>query len=420
MNENLSFCSILALAGALTAQQTWKVNCNGAYGAQFTDLPAAVAAAAPGDTILIYGVVGGGCGGNYTAPTIDKPLHIEGFLVGLPPGNNDPTQILLNGTLHVMGIASGEQVTLSNIAFQHMVFPPPITSNPASILITDCAGSVLIEDFYYWNTGTPGQVIRIERSDHVVLRGSTFLIGGDSIHIIDSNLLLTNTLVQYNPPFVIGPYSTFTESLSMVRSNLTMVASVVYGIGGFAPQHATVMDSSILRIGASSFLQGGISSFASDPPLPWDFATAYQFVGTGPSAVYKDPRADALWGPPSPPPILTTIDETFHDWIVANESYSVRVLGPAGGFAGLIVGDMIAPVLTPLGALGLDPTNAVIVSLVALPQPDGFHSWTFFCPPNVPNGYAFCLQCLTLSPTGVLGLTEPSPLTVAWDKSRIP
>jgi hypothetical protein len=42
------------------AQQMWKVCCSGAYGAQFTDLPPAVAAAAPGDTILVYYDVAGG------------------------------------------------------------------------------------------------------------------------------------------------------------------------------------------------------------------------------------------------------------------------------------------------------------------------------------------------------------------------
>lgn len=419
---NLSaLVSGLVLVGSLDAQQTWKVNCSGACGAQFTDLPAAVAAAAPGDTILVYGVVGGPCGGFYTAPTINKPLHIVGFQVGIVPGNNNPSHVRLQGTLIVTGIASGDQVTLSNISVLHQQLSPPATPIVISpVLITDCAGTVLLEDIYYWNHGTPGQVVRMERCNSVVLRGCSFYIGGDPIHIIDSNVLMTNTLVQYDPPNAFGPYTTVTESLSLVRSSLTMVASVASGIGGFPPQHAAVMEDSTLRIGASSLLCGGLSTFASNPPMPWNFAPAYQFVGTGPSAVYKDPRATELWGPPNPPPIPATIDETFHDWVIADESFEVRVLGPAGGFAGLVVGNMISPLPTLFGPLGLDPTTATIVQLAALPQPDGFYAWTFFCPPSAPNGFAFCLQCLTLSPSGALGFTEPSPLTVAWDKSRIP
>jgi hypothetical protein len=81
--------AIAALAARVDAQQTWKVNCSGDYGAHFTDLPAAVAAAAPGDSIQIYGVFGGPCGVNYTAVTIDKPLHIVGFQVGQQPGTNN-------------------------------------------------------------------------------------------------------------------------------------------------------------------------------------------------------------------------------------------------------------------------------------------------------------------------------------------
>jgi hypothetical protein len=34
--------------------------------------------------------------------------------------------------------------------------------------------------------------------------------------------------------------------------------------------------------------------------------------------------------------------------------------------------------------------------------------------------HAFALQCLTISPTGVLGLSEPSPVLVGWDKDRLP
>lgn len=411
----------LLLSGSIEAQHTWKVHCGGAYGAQFTDLPAAVAAAAAGDTILLYWAVGTTCSAtasSYTGTVINKPLHIAGFTVGTPPGNNHPTQVGITGTLQVTGIASGQQVTISNIFMRHAQWPS--APENGSVLITDCAGTVLLEDMYYWNLGTVGQDVRIERSNHVVLRGCSFYIGGDSIHIIDSNVLMTNTLVQYDPPFVINPYTTVTESLSLVRSSLTMVASVTSGIGGLPPQHAAVMDTSTLRIGASSILQGGLSLNASNPPLPWQFATACQFVGTGQSAVYKDPRAPALFGPPSPQPIPATIDETFHDWVVANETFEVRVMGPAGGFAGLLISDLASPVSTPLGALGLDPTSAAIVRVDALPQPDGFYSWTFLCPPSAPNGFAYCLQCLTLSPAGVFGLTEPSPLTVAWDKARIP
>ena len=425
--------AITTLAAVLVAdvhaQQTWKVHCNGAYGAHFTHFPTAVAAAAPGDTILLYWVPGSGCGADFDAAVIDKPLHIVGFTTGLPAGTNIPTQVGISGTLHVTGIAAGEQVTLSNIFMQHtnLMWPGTTLVDPASIVITDCAGTVLLEDVFYRNLGSPGQDVRIERSDHVVIRGCDFYLGGDPLRIVDSTVLMTNTLVQYDPPYPPPPlwpwpvgYTTFTESIFLQRSQLTMVASLVRAIGGQPPQNAVVMDTSTLRIGASTFIQGGLGPNAQSPPWPTDYAPAYRFVGTGPSVVYQDPRAPILFGPPAPPPVPAAVHETFHDWIVADEYYQVRVMGPVGGFAGLMVGDMIAPVTTPLGLLGIDPGTAQIVHLAQLSSTNGFFGWTFFCPPTVPNGYAFCLQSLVLSPTGELGLTEPSPLTVAWDKTRIP
>jgi hypothetical protein len=413
--------ALLFAAGTASAQQTWKVNCSGAHGAHFTDLPPAVAAASPGDTILVYGVAGGPCGAYYTAPTINKPLHIVGFAVGQPSGNNNPSQIRLRGTLQVVGLASGEQATLSNIFITHEVFPAPWISSDCPVTLTDCAGSVLFEDVFYRNSGTPGQVVRIERCDDVVLRGSAFYVGGDSIRVIDSNVLMTNTLVQYALPDSLNPYTAVTESVFLQRSTLTLVASFVLTMGGLPPNPAVRMDTSTLRLGATGFVRGGLLPQPSSPPLPWDYAPAYVFVGTGPSAVYKDPRAPALWGFPATPPIPTTIDETYHDWLVADEAFEVRVMGPAGGFAALMLGNWAPPVATPFGTLGMDPSTAWFVTIAALPQPDGFRAFPFAsCPASAPVGYGFCFQALTLSPTGVFGLTEPSPLTVAWDKSAIP
>lgn len=49
--------SVLSLAFALP-QNPWIVDSAGGAGANFTDLPAAVAAAAHGDTILVRGATG--------------------------------------------------------------------------------------------------------------------------------------------------------------------------------------------------------------------------------------------------------------------------------------------------------------------------------------------------------------------------
>src|SRR5262245_14988350 len=70
---------ILMFGAPLLAQQTWVVDRLNRPGANFTDLPPAVAAAANGDTILLRGTGPATPGVAYTAPTIDgRGLTIRG------------------------------------------------------------------------------------------------------------------------------------------------------------------------------------------------------------------------------------------------------------------------------------------------------------------------------------------------------
>jgi hypothetical protein len=102
MNALYSITAGLLSVGLFLGQQTWLVNCQGGPGIDFTDLPQAVAAAAPGDTIWVFTTPTGCPGGAnpwYTAPTIDKPLNILGFYVNptLPPPGAFPTGTPLRG-----------------------------------------------------------------------------------------------------------------------------------------------------------------------------------------------------------------------------------------------------------------------------------------------------------------------------------
>ncbi|MFY9343449.1 MAG: hypothetical protein WAT39_13215 [Planctomycetota bacterium] len=419
------------LAGPLDAQQTWKVHCAGAYGAQFLDLPPALAAASPGDTILVIaGPAYSSCTiplpQGYTAPLIDKGVNIVGLFVGIPPGNNTPTRAPLGGPINIANIPAGQKLVITNINVQHRVDVSPIGS---PITITDCDGTVLIEDLNFMNLGMYGQVFRIERCDNVILRGCSFRLGGAPLFVIDSSVLMTTSFIVYDGPSWFPPwaYTLSTPAMELTRSSVTLVGSDVRGpgvvIAGYPPMAAAVVRNSTLRIGAASTLRGGM--YPGAPPGtgwdPYNYTPAYVIHWAfGPSAVEKDPRAPAFNYGLQPPPVLTPIDETFHDWVVADEYYHVRVVGPVNGYALLCVSDMIVPTPSPLGTLGIDPLVAQPISLVALPASTGVYNWTFFCPSQVQNGYAFALQSLTLSTAGTFGLTQPSPLTVAWDKTAYP
>jgi len=422
MNALCRVSMLALLAPVAMAQQVWKVNCAGAHGAHFTDLPAAVAAAAPGDTILVYITVPSACS-VYTAPVINKPLSIIGTMIGEPPGNNTPTKAQIHGALAISGIAQGQQLLLSNLVVFHAVLPPPWATGVSSpITVTDCDGSVVFEDVYYSSVG-PGPVVRFERCDHVVLRGSQFHIGGAPVQFIDTTALISTTIIDYKSPISISPFAFNTEALNLLRSHVTIVGSRVEGASPASPNYGVtpgaIVNNSTLRIGASADLYGGLNAGHPPPYFPNDYYVAYLVTGSLPSVIEKDPRATA-YQYPAQVPTITPIDETLHDWIVADEWYRVLTNGPPGGTALLFVGNMLFPTVTPLGGLGVDPASALLLDIAALPGPWGTHQWTFFCPPWVPSGHAFAFQSLTVSPTGVLGLTQPSPFTVAWDKDRLP
>jgi hypothetical protein len=216
----------------LLGQQVWKVDCTGTPGSHFTDLPPAVAAAAPGDTILVYYGMPGVCAHLYTAPSITKPLRIVGFNVTASPGSNTPTSATVRGPLSISGIAAGEKVCLCNIVLYHLGSPAPSpVVSPLDIM--DCAGDVVLEDFFYQGGGWGGQHVSIQRCANVVLRGCDFYMAGTPVSMIDSHVLITTTLIHegnfaLSPPL---PASTTTEALQLVNSTVTLVDGATGNMG---------------------------------------------------------------------------------------------------------------------------------------------------------------------------------------------
>jgi hypothetical protein len=131
-----------------------------------------------------------------------------------------------------------------------------------------------------------------------------------------------------------------------------------------------------------------------------------------------DPRGTVV--NPGAPLIPETMHSTFHSWVVANETFGVTVAGPANGFALLAFGDWLPNTQSPLGSLAMDPNAILPVALVALPAPNGYFQWTLTCPLTAPVAHAYALQALTIAPNGALGVSVPSPLTVAWPRGIIP
>ncbi len=120
----------LVLASApVVAQQTWVVDAAGGPGANFTDVPPAVAAAAPGDTLLIRS-------GTYTPPiAISKGLTLS-------PESSGDVAVFSPATLDIAGLPMGQRCALKSLH--------GVGGNPLLLRCADNLGSVHVEDLRWF------------------------------------------------------------------------------------------------------------------------------------------------------------------------------------------------------------------------------------------------------------------------------
>ncbi|MEM7305792.1 MAG: hypothetical protein AAF682_03945 [Planctomycetota bacterium] len=163
-------------------------------GAQFDQIQSAVDAAQPGDVILVQP-------GSYAKVTVDKPLRILG-------DGSGPVVIgasLANGVV-VEDIAAGQELVLSGVEVQAT---PAGLPEPASVLVRDCAGTVVLHDLL---VDFPGSQVGVQVEDcaRAVLLACRVLDGGavdvvpttGAVTVRDSELWLADSeLVGLSPAF---------------------------------------------------------------------------------------------------------------------------------------------------------------------------------------------------------------------------
>ena len=131
------------LAAPVAAQSVIVVDSSG--GGDFLDLPQAVAAAAPADTVL---VLGGGA--LYTGPVINKSLRLV-FDPATNPG--------MSGPIIVQGIDPDEDVQISG----------PTSPSAAGLTIRQCAGTVWVQRYSAIAELGQAPPILVEDSSSVIL-----------------------------------------------------------------------------------------------------------------------------------------------------------------------------------------------------------------------------------------------------------
>lgn len=252
-----------ALAGTLTVGAP-------ASGAQFTDIAAAIAAAQPGDTILVD------AGTYLDAPplVIDKPLTLLGagssatIFRALPADPFDQPV-----PLTITGLAAGEQVRVGGLQLRSQA----LGGIPArSVVVEDCAGLVTLVDLANQDDaadiGTDGRVL-VRNAAQVVLDTCTF-DGGSSAAVTAPALRVEGSRVVVNGTVLRG---------GNAASLPTPVATPDGAPGVLA------IDSDVWI--ARSIVVGGNGSFASFG-LPGDLNSA------GGAGVAAQGSSLELWGGP--------------------------------------------------------------------------------------------------------------------------
>jgi hypothetical protein len=143
MNHRLTQIALTTLVCTSSAwATTWIVDDNGGAGVQFTDIPPAIAAAQPGDVLLV-------AAGNYSAFILDKGLTIIGY--------SEPS---VQGLAEVVGVQAGQRAALIGL-------------RPTALHVDGCAGSVVLQDLLRLHRGT------ITNSNDVRLRTVELYPGWD-------------------------------------------------------------------------------------------------------------------------------------------------------------------------------------------------------------------------------------------------
>ncbi|MFK7740099.1 MAG: hypothetical protein AB8H80_07215 [Planctomycetota bacterium] len=371
---------------------------NGA-GSSFSDLPPAVAAAVPGDILLVRAY--DPTVAVYQAPTISKALTVIG--IGGQPA--------LVGQLEVDAVPAGQHVVLRDLAigpFQGATG----TFGDCALTLVDNIGSVHLQNvdrerLMTWPLAATGW--RIDSCELVTLVDcSCFVVTPLAMHeIVDTSLCIasgTEFRSGLAPPLFGG---TFVPTVTLIRSEMVLVDSVVQGtvsfFGGGGPGFE-LCDAN-LQVGPGSRVSPGgqVAAFRLDPGCA---APSELTIAFGASI-------GAFVGVPFTFAPVTSMGASLTSSTSGADTLSVQVTGEPSGIAGLAFG-VPAPAPTPLfgGSLFLDPASVVLFDIVMLDAQQGKGSWSAVLPSGLPPGISQWLQAVVLS-NGALTLTQPAVVTTS-------
>ncbi len=257
-----SLLPLVLLCGALSAQsRTFVVAPSPGNGVDFVDIPPAVAAAAPGDLIVVRA-------GTYSGFTVREGIRILG-------------EGAICGSVEVRSIPVSEQCSLTGLTIDG-------DSQSGSFTVADCVGPVLIQDVRLtvdWPpSGLPFQGLRVLRSASVGLTNCD-ATGSPALSVVDSTVSVAGSTLRGLSSFVQrGSVATPNYAgVEATRARFVVAASRILGGGGATSQFTSypgrpgfvAVDShvSIAAGGVAEVLAGSPGAPGAVPALDVDGGT---------------------------------------------------------------------------------------------------------------------------------------------------
>lgn len=376
--SSLRAVSPLLLCMPLASQSTWVVDSAGS--GQFVDIPPAIAAAAPGDRIVVLGT------STYSAFVVDRGVDVEAAAGAVTP------------TIEVVGVPADARARVAGFRVQRQ-------GGVRSVSVRDCAGAVLLVDLVEFGAAFPTAIgrpgLEVLASARVFVAGGTFRGQSGTSHG-GAGLLLDGSRA-----FVRG--ATFVGG-----SDVSIYPSVgARGLAGILLRNGShAMLGDVSATGGSAGIgdiQGGDGGHGLEAYLGClaTVVEASEFVAT-PGAwgsVYWGDDGYAITGPVRYTDDCTLTGEVWSATeipararldappaVAVGAVLHVAVRGAPGGL--VVLGADLAFGYVPLapldGALALTPA-AVIVGVLRL-GPLGDAGWDFTVP-NIPSALHVDVFC---------------------------
>lgn len=361
---------VLLLVASLPAQTTWIVDRGGSPGAHFADLPPAVAAAAPGDTILVRADA---FLQPYSPFTTGKGLRVIGL--------DQPLLSTAHAAVRIQGVAASQRFVLAG-------FDAP-RDQDLRVAVADCAGPVHLENL------------------HAVEPGF-FLPSSAAIDIARCALVTLRDVEGFGLPAVEIRASTVV--LAACRLGVTSL-----GLGGGPPlwasdSHVDIVESRLQATGATesavrlvrcrSRIGGTASAVLQGGPWPGTGGAAPAIYEAG-GTLRLDPRVqlNPLAGTPAivagPGFVSGSVAACVTSRAAPGAPLQATVVGGGGDLVLLALGFPAPPYATPFGDAFLLPGPVDLVFAGTLPPGGQIGVPLGTVPVSFPRGEVFGLQPVT-------------------------